>query len=260
MVQAHPEEAVSLCAEGLPVEEIAPAADALANEEAQQDQIQRCGKLDFLHLAECPHTGHRAQHAAVNGDAAVPDVQHGDGVPGKFIPGEGAVVGPGAQNGEGGHPQHAVQHMVLRQAEFLGPLGAVQNRQHQADGDDQAVIMDGQGAEFNGSVRIQFDPQSGEGDHRKISGSHSFPPKSDLLRKYTAPKPPLCKGRWPERAEGLSIPQSRCSRASPLYTRGPFLIPQWDKSRTGRRFPSGSHPSGNPEYLPSEFGHRCRGN
>ena len=39
-------------------------------------------------------------------------------------------------------------------------------------------------------------------------------------------KPPLCKGRWPEGPEGLSLSghiQSPSQQAdSPLYTRGPF--------------------------------------
>ena len=48
IVQTHAEEAVRGGAEGLPVHEVAPAADGLADEKAQQHQIQHGGELDFL--------------------------------------------------------------------------------------------------------------------------------------------------------------------------------------------------------------------
>ena len=44
---------------------------------------------------------------------------------------------------------------------------------------------------------------------------------------YTAPKPPCVRGGGPPNggSEGLSIPQSRCSRDSSLYTREPSALP-----------------------------------
>ena len=52
MGQTHPQKAIRFRAEGFPVEEIAPAADALADQKAQRCNIQHCAYLDLFHQGE----------------------------------------------------------------------------------------------------------------------------------------------------------------------------------------------------------------
>ena len=73
---AHAQEEVveDLRAVGLPVEEVAPAAHALADEQAQGHDVQIGGQLLLFDFGEEQQAQDRADDAAVNGDAALPDV------------------------------------------------------------------------------------------------------------------------------------------------------------------------------------------
>ena len=162
--QAHPEKALRGGAEGLPVEEVAPASGTLADEKAQGHQVQQGTDSDLLYQAEHRDTHQGTQHTAVNGQTTLPDVQHGNGVIPVHIPGKGAVVGPGAQNGKGGHPQHTVDNIVFLQPELLAPAAGIQHRRNQAAGNDEAVHVDIQGADAEGPDGIDLDSQTGERD------------------------------------------------------------------------------------------------
>ncbi len=65
---------------GLPVDKVAPAANALADEQPQAPNVQHGGGADFLDLGENNHRRDCADNAAVDGQATLPDVQHPDGV------------------------------------------------------------------------------------------------------------------------------------------------------------------------------------
>ena len=175
IVKTHPQERVGHRAKGLPVEEVAPATHALADEEAQRHQIQHGGQLHFPASGIHCHTGNGAQHAAIDGQTAIPDVQHTDGVGRKFfLPLEDAVISSGADNSHRHDPQHAIGQIVGLQAELRSPLPAVDHRQHQTQRDDGAVIVDAQGTDLQNAARIPLDPQAGERDGG-ILIKHTYP-------------------------------------------------------------------------------------
>ena len=60
----------SVRAEGLLIDEVAPAADALADEEAQRDQVEQRQQRDLAPLGGQPAEHERADDRAVDGNAA----------------------------------------------------------------------------------------------------------------------------------------------------------------------------------------------
>ena len=162
VVQPHAEEAVRRRAEGFPVDEVAPPANGLADEKAQRYHIQQSSDFDLLDAAQQQNPRHCAQNAAVNGKATVPDVQHGNGVLGVIRPGENAVIRPGAKNSKGRDPQHTVQQIVLLDTELTAPAAGVDYRQHQTDGDNEAVIMDGQRPQRQGAAGVHLNAKGRE--------------------------------------------------------------------------------------------------
>ena len=172
--QAHFPQHIGLRAEGFPVEEVAPAADALADEEAQGNHVQHHQGLDLAALAENDDADDRTDDAAVDGQAALPDIEGRDGVGGVLLrPAEDDVISAGAENREGGDPQDAVDQVILFQAEVLRAAAGVHDAQDQAEGDDRAVIMDGQRADGNGTARVHDQVQGGEGNFRISHASSS---------------------------------------------------------------------------------------
>ena len=150
---------------GFPIEEVAPTADHLANHKTQRDQVQHRKDGDLLNkLTMDEYTDGSADDRAIDGDAALPDVEHRQGPVGVHLPLEDAVVGPGAGDGEGGHPQHTVQHVIFFDAELLAAAGGIDHCQNQAEGNDHAVKMDAQGAEGNAAGWIQRNAQRREGN------------------------------------------------------------------------------------------------
>ena len=164
IVKAHPQEAVGLSAERFPVEEVAPAAHALTDEETQGYNIQHRAGVDFFHLAEYDDTKNRADDAAVNGQAALPHVKHGQRILGitALLPIENAVIQPGADEGEGSHPQHAVGKGILHNTELGAPAAGIKYCQQQACGDENAVEMDAEGADVNVPDRVPINAKSRE--------------------------------------------------------------------------------------------------
>ena len=149
VVQAHAQKAARFFPKGLPVKEIAPPADALADEKAQADQIQQGKYIQLLHPAvhqaakDCPN------NTAINGQAPLPDIQAGDGVGGILLPGEGAVIGPGAENCEGSHPQDPINDVIFPETELAAPAAGIQHRQTQPQGNHQAIPTDAEAAQGN---------------------------------------------------------------------------------------------------------------
>ena len=80
IVKAHPQETRGLAAEGFPVEEVSPAADALTNEESQSHDIQHRADAQLLCLAEYDDAQDRADDTAVDSQAALPYIQNGQKV------------------------------------------------------------------------------------------------------------------------------------------------------------------------------------
>ena len=168
-LEAHAqEEAVKdLRAICFPVEEVAPAADALADEQTQGHEVQVGGQLLLLYLGKEEQTQDRADDAAVDGDAALPDVEGGDGIVLVVLPLEGYIVDPGADDGQGHGEEQGVGDQVEVRTEVLGPLPQIEDAQQEAEGDDNAVEIDlpAKDGKGQGPGRVDpVDPQAGEGD------------------------------------------------------------------------------------------------
>ena len=174
VVQAHPGKGLRGRAEGLPVEEVAPASGGLPDEETQAHQIQHGSQLQLFDPGEHGDADNGPQNAAVDGDAALPDVQHRDGVGGVILPGKRHIVDPGTDNGKGCDPEDAVKDVILRQAELLAPAGAIEGCQEQARGNDDAVKIDVHGPQRNGAGRVYLNPQGGEGNSAVVSWIHAY--------------------------------------------------------------------------------------
>ena len=170
IVQAHPAEGLRRRAEGLPVEEVAPAAYQLADEEAHDHQIQQRGQGALFDPAVDHDADEGTDHRAIDGQAAVPDVEHRNGVLGVFAPAENAVVGPGTEDGKGGDPQDAVQDVVLRQSRPLAAMAAIDTGQQQPQGNHGPVEVDRQGSQRNGSDGVHLNAQQGKGDGGVVCG------------------------------------------------------------------------------------------
>ena len=157
----HPPGQVRQAAEGLPVDEVGPAADDLAQEQADDGQVRHGAEGDLFQPGEDEGRQRPGDHGAVDGDAAVPDggdpapVQGAGGVPVE-VQVEDDVVDPGAQDAAGHRPEHEVQHMVLGEAVALGLLHAKQHPRQKAQGQDDAVPVDAVADVEGDGVRVEF--------------------------------------------------------------------------------------------------------
>ena len=170
IVQAHAGEGHGRRAEGLPVEEVAPAAHKLADEEAHNHQVQQCGQGAFFNAAIDGNAYKGSDDCTVDGKTAVPDVQHGDGVVGVVRPAEHAVINSGADDGKGRDPEDAVENVVLGQPGPLAAAAAIDSGQQQAKGDDHAVQVDGQGPDIEVPDGIDLNSQQRERDCGIVGG------------------------------------------------------------------------------------------
>ena len=163
--EPHPQEGIGHTAVGFPVEEIAPAAHHLADHKAQGYQIQGCQNGDLLKdLAVDDHTDGGADDSAVDGNTAFPDIENGDGVGGILLPFKGAVVKPGAENGEGSNPQYTVQQIVFGKTELLFPAQGIAYCQDQTHGNDEAVKAHLKAADGKTGGGIEGQSQTGKFD------------------------------------------------------------------------------------------------
>ena len=153
--QAHAPRQRRLRAEGLAVHEVAPAADELADKQADDDEVGHGEELKSL-LALAPAQAQRddddGDDRPVDGETAVPD---GDGL----APAERAVavfevveieqhiVNPRAEDAAGDAPEHAVEEVILADAVFLLLAHAKRQRQHKAERDENAVPVDAAAAD-----------------------------------------------------------------------------------------------------------------
>ena len=151
-------------AEGLLVYEVAPAADGLADEEAQGGHIQHGGHLQLTQLGHEPAEHQGPDDAPVDGKAALPDVEDLDGVaPILVAVVKDAVVEAGADDGPYQAHQHRIDEAVGVHVHLLAGPEGVAHPQQEAQGDEDAVpahleIADGEGH----FVYRTFDPQAGE--------------------------------------------------------------------------------------------------
>ena len=141
---------------GLLVDEIAPAPDGLAQGDGGRGQVGQPQEGQPLAPGVQPARQHAADDAAVDGHAALPDVQRPDGIGGVFPPREQHIVEPGAHDGRGNADQRKVQRRVPGQVQAPFPRPGQRHGQGHADGDDHAVPVkdqpeedDARGCELN---------------------------------------------------------------------------------------------------------------
>ena len=136
--EAHPPGEGGLGAEGLPVHEVAPAADGLAQHEAHDAEVRHGPQPDVL--AAAVEEGHEEDRddGAVDGEAAVPDghdaapVEAAVRIP-EAVQVEENVVDPGPQDAEGHTHEDEVQQVILLDAVVLGLLQAEEHAEEHAE-------------------------------------------------------------------------------------------------------------------------------
>ena len=159
--QAHPPGQVRQATEGLPVDEVGPAADDLAQQQTHDGQVCQSAQRDLFVSGE--DEGHQGpgDDGAVDGDAAVPDgddpapVQSPGGVSVE-VQVEKDVIDAGTQDAAGHRPENEVQHVVLRQAIALGLTHAQQQPRQETEGQDDAVPVDPVAHVDGDGVRVEF--------------------------------------------------------------------------------------------------------
>ena len=143
--QTHAQEAGRHAAVGLSVEEVAPAADGLPEQQTDAGQVQKGQDLELPHAGIDQHAEHRADDAAVDGKAAAADVEEAvprDAGAEELVPLEDDIVQARADDGGRQADEHEIENVVLRDAELLGPAQAVRHGEQNADGNDDAVEFD----------------------------------------------------------------------------------------------------------------------
>ena len=137
--QSHAGEGRRLAAEGLAVDEVAPAADALPDEQTGCADVRHRAEGD-LPLPAPDDAGQDARdHAAVDGEPALPDLERVERVLAVVAPLEDDVVQPRADDGQRDHPDEKVIERVRLDAAAAAVPRTVEHRQDEAHGDDRAV-------------------------------------------------------------------------------------------------------------------------
>ena len=141
--QPHAAEDLRLAAEGLPVHEVAPAADDLADEHAENGQVQHGQEGELLAPGDQPDGQDPADDAPVDGDAPLPHREVGDeGTPRKLVQPEEHEIDPGAEDGERDQQDHHIVKIIGLQAEILAAPGAVEDAQGEAQGEEHPIEID----------------------------------------------------------------------------------------------------------------------
>ena len=141
-VDRHAPRQAGRAAVRLAVDEVAPAADALADEQAERRKVAQARKRQLLDPAVHEKADERADNAAVDGDAALPDGDDFARVLGVVAPLEHHVVNACADDAERHADDEAVHQVVRGDAEFLRARAHVERRQNKAGADDDAVPVD----------------------------------------------------------------------------------------------------------------------
>ena len=145
--QLHPPRQGGLGTEGLPVHEVAPPADALADEQAHHRKVKHGSQLIALVAADADAHDDHGDDGTVDGKAAVPD---GDGLAEaeaavavfELIQIEQHIVNSCPHNGAGDAPQNTVQQVVLGDAVLGFLVHAPPDGDDQTKGDEDTVPVD----------------------------------------------------------------------------------------------------------------------
>ena len=124
---------------GFLIEIIAPTADGLRQNHAGNDDVQHLknGQLPFP--AEQDQDGGPRDQPSVNGQAALPDIQGGEGIVPKNRPGKEDIVSPRAEDPCRKNPERQVQDRIPGHQQPPGFLLRKENREGRAQDDQQTV-------------------------------------------------------------------------------------------------------------------------
>ena len=128
-------------AEGFLIDKVAPAADALAHQEAHGHHVEEGQQRDPAPAGGQPAEDERADDAAVDGQAAVP---HRDHIPdGLVLKGRHGHIGDaGADDAHDGADHHHVHQAVGVEAEVRRIVEGQRHAQDEPQGDEDAVPVD----------------------------------------------------------------------------------------------------------------------
>ena len=150
----------------LAVDEIAPAADALADQQSERRQVAQAGKGQLFDPAVHKQGDHHADHRAVDRNAAVPDGDDLGRVLAVIVPFKDDVVNARADDADRHADDQAVHKVVRGDAKFLYAGVDVQRGKDKADADDDAVPVNILAEEIDGNaVQGEFQPQPRERDN-----------------------------------------------------------------------------------------------
>lgn len=124
------------------VEEVAPASDALSQQESDADNIQQGQELHLAYLCHQKSCQKAADDAAVNGESAFPDIEDAFPVAGVVVPVQQNVIGTCAHHAADDAADDAVHDTVGVQPVLFHLGESVDHRQHQPQGDEDAVPLD----------------------------------------------------------------------------------------------------------------------
>ena len=169
--QLHPPGQGSLGAESLPVDEVGPPANDLAQQQTHDRQVRHGGEADLLQ--PCKDQGHNdaGDDSAVDGQPPIPNSDDPSPVQASVsgsvqVQVKDHVVNAGPQDAAGHRPQHEVQHVVLRQAEALGPLHAQKQARQHTEGQNDPIPVDAMADMDGDGVGVEFPvaEQAGKAD------------------------------------------------------------------------------------------------
>ena len=131
-------------AEGLLIEEVAPAAARLPDQKTERRDIEHREGVELAYPTHDQPGGERHDQAAVDAKAALPDVQDRFrvGKIGVALIAEQHIVQPRADEGQQRAHQDGIDHLVGIEAEGSCMGQAVDHRQQKADGDAHTVPFD----------------------------------------------------------------------------------------------------------------------
>ncbi|MPM64878.1 hypothetical protein SDC9_111769 [bioreactor metagenome] len=161
--QLHPPRERGLRAESLPVHEIAPATDALADKKAHDAKVEHCREFELFYLAVNKRNQNPHDHRAVHGDSAVPYGQHPTPVQTAVrvavqVQIEDHIINTGADDAQRRGPEDHIDHVVLRQTKPLGLLHAEIQSGQQTQSQNNTVPVNAMPDVDGNGVRVNLEP------------------------------------------------------------------------------------------------------
>ena len=139
-VDAHAQEGIRDLSVGLLVDEVAPAADRLADQKPHRRDVEHRAEADAPHLAEHDRRQDARDDRAVDRDAAVPDAEHRHRVViVQLVVFPDDVICARADDRNRHREQQQVDEVIRLEADIRAALHAVQDAEQEADGDDDPV-------------------------------------------------------------------------------------------------------------------------